>query len=239
MGASGVEIDARSEVRPRDFSQTAIRDLRKRLADLQLSVAAVRFSTRRGYDVEQDLEARVAATMDAMRLAQSLGCNCVVNHVGGAAGEESDEPSAARKRLLSVLADLGAAGRRLGATLLHSAGGESPDTLARLLEELPDGTLGVDFQAGRFAANGYATEPSLAILRAHVLLVHAGDGVRDLAQGRGVEVPLGRGSVDVAALLGGLEEFSYQGWVVVRPVSDTDPAREAADAISYLRAVNE
>lgn len=239
LGVSGVEIDARTETPPRDFSQTAVRELNKLLSDLRLRVASVRFDTRRGYDVEQDLEARIEATRQAMRFAQQVGCRAVVNHVGGAVADEDESPSPARARLIAVLTDLGAAGTRLGATLLHAAGGEPPAAIARLLDELPDGCLGVDLQPGRVAASGESVSESLRVLGPHTMLVHAVDGARDLAQGRGQDVRLGSGSVDFAEVLGALEEHAYSGWIVVQPTSDGDPVAEAGDAISYLQAIHE
>src|SRR6056297_2353137 len=69
LGVSGVEICARTAVRPSELSDTGVRQLRKMLDDLNLQVAAVRFQTRRGYDQSADLERRVEATKDAMQMA--------------------------------------------------------------------------------------------------------------------------------------------------------------------------
>ena len=69
LGAAAVEIDARGELRPDELSETGRRQLRKLLDDLGLKVAAVAFPTRRGYDVADDLDRRVAATKQAMQMA--------------------------------------------------------------------------------------------------------------------------------------------------------------------------
>ena len=50
LGANGVEIDARSELRPGELSATGLREFHKLLEDLNLRVSAVAFPTRRGYD---------------------------------------------------------------------------------------------------------------------------------------------------------------------------------------------
>ena len=81
LGARGVEIDARSEIRPDQLSQTGLRQIRKMLEDLDLRVCAVGFRTRRGYHVAEDLDARVAATKRAMKLAYDLGAELVTNQV--------------------------------------------------------------------------------------------------------------------------------------------------------------
>ena len=90
MGADGVEIDARREVKPRDLTQTALRQIRKMLEDQRLTVCAVRFQTRRGYDVVEDLDRRVAATKEAMRMAYQLGASVVVNQIGRVPSDEAD-----------------------------------------------------------------------------------------------------------------------------------------------------
>src|SRR5437868_12172257 len=72
LGAEAVEIDGRNELRPEDLSQTGVRQVRKMLDDLNLRISAVRFQTRRGYQVATDLEARIDATKRAMRTAYEL-----------------------------------------------------------------------------------------------------------------------------------------------------------------------
>src|SRR6478735_10282914 len=72
LGADGVEIDARSELRPGELSATGLREFHKLLSDLTLRVSAVAFPTRRGYDAAEDLEPRVLATHEALRFAAAL-----------------------------------------------------------------------------------------------------------------------------------------------------------------------
>ena len=51
LGANGIEIDARNDLKPQDLSRTGLRQLRKTLDDRNLRVCAIGFQTRRGYDV--------------------------------------------------------------------------------------------------------------------------------------------------------------------------------------------
>ena len=62
MGATGVEIDARHGLRPSELSDTGLRQLKKTLSDLNLRLAGVRFPTRHGYDIAQDLDCLSAAS---------------------------------------------------------------------------------------------------------------------------------------------------------------------------------
>src|SRR5215212_5160977 len=92
LGATGVEIDARHELRPSDLSRTGLREFHKLMSDLNLRVSAVAFPTRRGYDDSDELERRVLATQEAMRFAADLQADVVINDIGHIA-QKTDDPS--------------------------------------------------------------------------------------------------------------------------------------------------
>jgi sugar phosphate isomerase/epimerase len=234
LGADAVEIDARRQLKPADLSQTALRQLRKTLNDYRLRVCAVAFRTRRGYDTLEDLDARVTGTKEAMRMAQALGASVVVNHVG----HIPPEPNGPQwNLLLQVLTDLGRHGQRIGAMLAAQTGHCSGADLARLIAALPDGSIGVDLDPGQLIVNGFSAQEAAELIGPHIMHVHATDGVRDLARGRGLEVPLGRGSVDFPALLGSLEERGYRGYFTVQRDTADDPEFELGHAVKYLRSL--
>ncbi|MGE0534565.1 MAG: sugar phosphate isomerase/epimerase family protein [Pirellulales bacterium] len=232
LGVDGVELDARSEVPYRDFTQTAVRQLRTQLADLKLSVAALSFVTRRGYNVTDELDRRVDATKQVMKLARALGAGIVVNQVGRIS-EAKDDPD--WLLMLEVLRDLGDYGQHAGALLCAETGCEAGPTLRRLLDALPDGALGVAFNPGQLVVNGFDPLEAAPVLAPFVRQAMAVDGVRDRARGRGIEVPIGRGSVDFPALLGALEERDFRGYVTVAPTNADDAQAEASQAVGFLR----
>lgn len=237
LGAVGVEIDARNELRPAELTQTGVRQLRKMLDDLNLRVAAVSFPTNRGYDNVADLDRRIAATKDAMRLAFQLGAPVVVNHVGMVPPQPAEGEPESREwnTLVEALADLGKFGQHIGALLAATTGSESGPELARLLAALQPGSIGVDFNPGNLVVNEHDPIAAVAALGPSILTVHATDGVRELAKRRGIEVQLGRGSVDWPALLGALEEHGYRGWYTIERRLAQDPEREFAQAIGFLK----
>ena len=98
----------------------------------------------------------------------------------------------------------------LCALLAAETGSEDGADLARLLAGLPSGGIGVNFDPGNLIINGFSPREALAALGRDVLHVHAKDAVRDLAQGRGLETPLGRGSADIFVKV-------YQGQINSRP----------------------
>lgn len=234
LGANAVEIDARNQLRPSELTQTGVRQLRKMLEDLGLRVCAIAFSTRRGYSDPDDLDRRVEATKDAMSMAYKLGAPCVINQIGQVPGE-AEGPE--WETLCQVLSDLGNYGQRAGAFFAAETGTEDGETLDRLLNQLPEGSIGVNFDPGNLIINGFSASAAISVLGRRVMHVHAKDAVRDLAQGRGIETPLGRGSVDFQELIGVLENHGYRGAFTIERQNSTDPVDEIGHAVRYLRSL--
>jgi len=231
LGAEAVEIDAREQLTPSQLTQTALRQIKKLLDDLNLRVCAVSFRTRRGYGHLEGLDRRIDATKAAMQMAYSLGASVVINQVGAIPAEEGPEWD----RLCSSLADLGRYGQRVGALLAADTGAESGPELARLINSLPEGSLGVNFNPANLVMNSYSVEEAAAELGSHVLHVHACDAVRDLARRGGFEVEIGRGSVDFAAMFGKLEERGYKGYITVKRDAAANPVAELGQGIAYIK----
>lgn len=234
LGARGVELDARTEVRPQEMSQTALRQLRKLLEDHRLAVCAIGFSTRRGYGNLDELDRRVEATRQVMQMAHALGTPFVINQVGRV--PEKSEGSE-WETLTEVLRELGEYAHRVGAMLCADTGSESGADLLRLVQALPDGALGVNFNPGNLVSNEHSALEAAQVLGPYVRHVHAVDGVRDLSKGRGMEVELGRGAVDFPEIIATLEEHGYRGYYTVARDGASDPLGEAARAIRYLRSL--
>lgn len=232
LGATGVEIDARSGIRPQDLTATGRRQLLKLLDDLNLRVASVSFRTNRGYDVLEDLDRRMHATKEAMKFAYSLGANVLVNQIGQVP-EALDDP--ASHQLRACMCDLARFGQHVGTVLAAETGSEPGERLAGFLSSLPESALGIAFNPGNLILNGFSVEQALPACCPLTLLVHAKDGVRDAARRRGVEVPLGRGSAEFPQILGSLEERRYNGWFVIEREECADPVTEIGYGVQFLR----
>ena len=240
MKADAVEIDARHELQAEVQSQTAIRQFRKMLDDLNLRLAALAFPTRRGYDNPEMLDRRVAATKEALRLASELGADVVVNRVGQvpSASELKEEDEATSRRwhsLREVLSDLGQFGDRQGAILTAETGDESGENLAHLLRSLSGGSIGVALNPGNLILADFSPLEAIAQLGSQIRYVRARDAVRQGRSHRGSEVALGRGSIDPPALLAALEEHDYRGMITIERRESHDPILEIGQAITYLR----
>jgi sugar phosphate isomerase/epimerase len=95
--------------------------------------------------------------------------------------------------------------------------------------------MGVDFDPAGLLMGGFSPTEAIGPLVRDVVQLRARDAVRDFARSQSVEVPLGRGAVDLVALLGALEEFSFRGYIMVaRGQAAGDPA-EISAAVQYLK----
>ncbi|HWL75274.1 MAG TPA: sugar phosphate isomerase/epimerase family protein [Burkholderiaceae bacterium] len=233
LGADGVEIDARNELRPGELSGTGLREFHKLLDDLNLRVSAVAFPTRHGYDELEGLERRVQATQAALRFARELRCDVVVNRVGQPPDDAKD-PSFVR--LVEALTAIGMYGERVGTRLAAQTGGERPQQLLQLITALPEHSVGVDLHPTGLILGGQSPRDAVDILGPHLFHVHACDAVRD-AGGRANEVELGRGNAAIPELLGQLTEFDYRGWVTIERRESANPLEDIESAVAYLRAL--
>ncbi|MCP3695801.1 MAG: TIM barrel protein [Planctomycetaceae bacterium] len=234
LGAQAVEIDARTEVQPAEITASGIRHLRKTIADFNLKVAAVSFRTRNGYHVLENLDRRIEATKQAMQFAFQLGTNVVINQVGQVP-QETDDPQ--WETLVQALSDLGRYGQHVGTFLTAGTGSESGPDLKRLIDAVPEGLLAVNLDPGNLVINGFSASEAARVLAPYVHHVHARDAMRDLARGRGLEVPLGSGTVDFPELLGILEEHRYGGYLTIDRQGSDNVVTEVAQAIQFLNSM--
>ena len=234
LGASGVEIDARHELRPSDLSRTGLREFQKLLDDLNLRVSAVAFPTRRGYDDPEDLERRVHATQEAMRFAADLRTDVVINDIGRIAAKPED-PSC--QRMIEALTAIAAFGERAGVRLAAQTIHASPQDLARVIAALPAYSTGIDLHPSGLIDAGYSPREAIEALGSNVLHIHACDAVRDPSTRRTQEVELGRGSADFPELLGQLSEFNYRGWATIERRESPNPIPDIENAVAFLRAI--
>lgn len=235
LGADGVEIDARHELRPSDFSQTALRAFRKTLDDAGLRVAALAFPTRRSLGDPDGLERRLLALREAMALAYKLGAGVVTTHAAASPPAADSADASVFRESLDALA---AYGEHVGARLAIASAAPAAEQ-ATLFTAAAEGSLGATLDTGALAAAGESAAEVAAALGERVVYVRAGDAVRELAGGgaRATPVELGRGSADVPAVLGALEEHGYRGWVTASHGGSGGAEAGLGDAVAYLRAV--
>lgn len=230
LGAEGVEVNARTELRAAEMSGTAIRHFKKLLQDYNLKVCSVKFPTRRGYNIVDDLERRIDATKAAMKLAYNLGCGHVSNFVGQIVQQDSENDTT----MLEALTDLGMYGQRIGARLAIQTGPADGETLKTFIDRLPAASVAVDFDPAELIINKQSPSETLKLIKDHVVHFRARDAVIDLSAGQGIPVQLGRGSVDLPELLSLLEEVNYNGFITIDQPQTENAFLENGQSLEYL-----
>ena len=232
LGAEGVQIDLRHELPAPELSDTALRQLRKLLDDLNLRVGSTAFPTRRGYADPQDLERRLEATLEAMRAASKLAARVMLITMGPLPLPDAAE----RSTLLEAMTTLAMHGNRLGVQVAAQCFDAHPTDLKNFVDELPEGAIGVDLSPADLILSGRQPREFAETLGPHIVHVFANDAVRGVGRS-GSDVELGRGMADFPELLGALEEHNYQGWVTIERRTSTRPVEDVGNAVQFLRSL--
>lgn len=233
LQVQGIRIDARNELKPRELSQTARRELSFLLREFGLQMTSLSFAVRRSLFEQTDLDARIAAIREAMELAGKIS----VSHLCLKIGKIPDDPQAKEYRQLhEAVSDLAHYGNHIGVTLSIVPMGESPENLKEFLGSISTGPVAIDFDPAIMALNGINPIEALRYLHQYVEQFTARDAVRDFSGG-GQEVSLGRGEVVWDELLATLEEISYKGWIVVQRNTTNQPQKEIEQGLTYLRNI--
>ncbi len=231
MGAQAVEIDARKEL-PLPVSRTAVRQLLKWLDDYRLRLACLTFQINHGLGDPTNVERRVEAIKENLRLAYQLGCSSVVCDIGEIPPLEQVE---SRNLWLEVTNDIGRFAQKEGAFLTARTGVSAPTDLANLIRDANPGSLMVDLDPGNLILNGHDWSTAATILGAHAIHLHARDAVRDFSARRAIEVEVGRGSVDWPVVLAGLEQHGFNGYTTIGRLGSANPRLECKQAAEYLQ----
>jgi sugar phosphate isomerase/epimerase len=233
FGATGVQLDARDEIRPGELTDTGRRQLQHALGELGLSIASLAFPARRSFYDEEQLDARVSAAKQVMEEAWKLQARVVTVRIGKIPADKESKPY---RLLFDVLSDLARHGNQVGAMLTITPTHDSPAALSELITSVKTGPLGIDFDPAVLVMSGH--DPGEALRALHSLVLHftARDAIRDIDAG-GLETALGRGEVDWVELLPLLDEINYSGWVTVNRTQGDDRAGDAARAVQYLKNV--
>lgn len=88
----GLRLNARTEVRAEDFSDTALRQLKHYVAEHNLRVAGLMYSARHALYDEQHLDQRLDGIRSAMTLVQKLGSSELLVRIGRIPDPESAVP---------------------------------------------------------------------------------------------------------------------------------------------------
>jgi sugar phosphate isomerase/epimerase len=232
LGAGGVQVDAAGDLAPKSLSQSGRREFLHLLRGHNLELTALGCRLRHGLDHPEGLDARLDHVKKVMSLSFDLGARIAVIQCGRVPEDDQDP----RWRSLAESLDaLGRHGDRIGAVLALETGLESGEILAKMLDSLVTGGLGVNFDPANLLMNGIDVYASLAALAGRVVHSHAHDARQSGASRAAQEVPLGHGDIDWMRYLSELEQYDYHGWIVVERETGDQRLQDIASGVAFLK----
>jgi sugar phosphate isomerase/epimerase len=234
IGVTGIQLDVRNEVKPTEMSATGRRQFLHLLNEHGLRVASLDFPSKRALCDQDGLNARIERLKQAMRFAYQLEAATVTVQLRRL---PDDKDEAGWALLKTVLNDLARHGNSVGVTVAVGAGRDSDGRLARMLNEVSEGLVGINFDPTKFIGAGPSPVDllrSLGASIAHVVICDSTAG----PDGFGIEAPVGRGDVPWDELLTALREMDYTNWLTVDRIQGDDRAAAAASTIEFLNAIS-
>ncbi len=206
-GAQGVQLDVRDEIPLASFSDSAVRDLKHLLSELELSLASTCLPLKHPLYEPAQREGRLEFVQKAMRFSARLGAQTMTIPVGRIPA--ADHPD--RTLLFDMVSDLARLADHVGVTLALSPCQDAPAELAAFAQSIIAGTVGLDFDPAQLSMTGH--DPATTFRESYLLAKHiqVRDGWRD-RDGGSQEMPFGEGSVDWVELFALIAESEYSGW---------------------------
>ena len=233
LGVSGVQFDARSELRASELSETGRRQFLHQIDERNLRVSSLYFPTRRAFYDPDQLDARTAATKSAMEFAFQLKADVVCIRLGRIpVDSESDD----YVTLCQVLDDLARHSNHVGSTLAITPTNDAPETIEGLLSKIDSGPIGVNFDPASFAMSDLNACEAYRLLHSRVIQFTVRDGLKDI-DGSGLEVPVGRGEVDWDETIALIEESEYRSTMNIERNHGDQKIKDIANAAQYLESL--
>ncbi|MGQ9761389.1 MAG: sugar phosphate isomerase/epimerase family protein [Thermogutta sp.] len=231
MQLDGVELDLLKLMPLEDFTNTAIREIRKSLADRNLSLAAVRYRARGGIHRPMTIENHLENIKKVMELTYRLGGNVTIVNLGHL---PSDQTSPDWQILREIVQDLCRFSERSGSVVAAETGRSPPQDFVALLDALPESGFGVDISPGELVVHDFDPVSAIETCGRRIVTFHATDAINRPGK-RGYDIaPLGRGDIDYPAVLSALEKTNFPGFIILRPTGDHAPLEEIRRAKEFL-----
>ncbi|MCA8987944.1 MAG: sugar phosphate isomerase/epimerase [Planctomycetaceae bacterium] len=227
-----IRCDARTELIARQLTQTGIREFLHLVKEVGLTLSALNFMVRHPFTDKNNLDARVAATLEAMQLAAKLKVRALCIKIG----EIPAEDSPAFPLLKEVIEDLARQGNHLGVVLTVIPIGKSIERLQTFLQHVRSGPIAIDFDPSRFLLGETDPLQALRELRPFIQQFTARDAVRDFSGG-GQEVQLGRGEIAWDEMIATLDEVGYRGPIHVSRTGGENRIEDLDNAVAYLKNI--
>lgn len=176
---------------------------------------------------------RVSIMKKASDFAKLIGVDRIATHAGFIP-ENMDDPLYAS--LVCALKDVVSYCKANGQYFCFETGQETPVTLLRTIQDIGFDNAGINLDPANLVMYGKGNAvDSLKVLGKYLLGVHIKDGMYP-TNGRelGIEVPIGKGDVDMPRLLERIRELGYEEPLTIEIELDRREGEESPEsAISY------
>ena len=254
IGVGAVQIaTAGDEISPEKFDKANRRELKRFLQSSGLQIASICGDLGgHGLARAQDNVRKLPKYMQQVDLACDLDCNVITTHIGVIPEDDTDPRYGV---LLDAVGQLGLYAKHSGVYLAIETGPERPEVLAGFIHKLSD-NVGVNLDpANLVMVTGSDPVKAVYTLRDRIFHTHVKDGkmlkyagpeviynffaeggIGDLRlEEYFIELPLGKGSVNIKAWLAALKDIDYQGFYTIEREVGENPERDIRFAVDFLR----
>jgi sugar phosphate isomerase/epimerase len=231
LGVKGVQVNAVGDLSPDQLSATGRREFSHLVHSFGLTLTALGFPTRHGFNMIDGLEHRVAALQKVLALSFSLKAPIVTGSIGRI---PDDATHPVRQTLIDSMTAVGRHAERVGALFAIETGTESGAALRAFIDSLGGVGLRANLDPASLLIKGYDPIQAVRDLNQTIVHAHARDAIREAGGELGREATPGDGELDWYQYLGVLEEVGYRGWHVIEREQAVNAEREVARAVEYL-----
>jgi L-ribulose-5-phosphate 3-epimerase len=234
VGAQGVQLrNEGGELAPENLDAAGRKELRQRLAGLNLEIAALCADYGQSYAKAAELGWLLPKMKAVVDLASDLEAGVISTHVGIMPHSRADPDWG---KMADALTDVGAYATKRGVRLATETGPEEPALMADFLTALGSDGLAVNYDPANLVMKGFDQIAGVRVLGPWIVHTHAKDGIQ-LPDGSGEEVPLGEGKVGFPAYVQALRQAGYDGYLTVEREVGDDPERDIRMAVTFLRSL--
>jgi L-ribulose-5-phosphate 3-epimerase len=215
IGVAGVQLQSEHELAPQELSQTGRRHLLHSLQTQRLELVAIGATNRRGFDVLDKLESRIAFVRQVVRQAAGFRAPFVVVPVGAIPTESNTPQSLA---FIDALKQVAEEGDRVGVRIALETGPDPLPKVGQFLAEMSQYPLAINYDPANLIARGHEPYAGLSEVADRLVGLHVKDLLRTSTTVSGfVETPLGEGELNLDRLHRALAGADYRGyWTLER-----------------------
>ena len=249
LGAQGVQIYATGKEIAADMPQSARKELKARMQDCDLALAALCADFGHGFGDSKKNPKLIEDSRRILELAMDLGTNIITTHIGVIPENSAYDRY---KIMQDACYELSRYADDAKAHFAVETGPERADVLKAFLDALSSRGVAVNMDPANFVmVTGDDPVKAVYTLKDYIVHTHAKDGRRlkekdpeiiyglleeELQSGQSfIELPLGQGDVDFSGYLKALADIGYKGFLTIEREVGENPARDIRTAMEFLQ----